>query len=216
MSPDREGLVCDALTCECLGPVAPGMPICMTDKLAALHGKRVAILATDGVERRELDEPREAINDAGGAVELLSLHKGMIDARDHDLQPAGTFRVDRPVAEAAIAEFDALIVPGGTVNADKLRADETAVSFVRDFVASGRPVGVICHGPWTLIEAGVVEGRTLTSYPSVWTDLRNAGANTVDQEVVVDGNLITSRSPDDLPAFCAAVVEAVAKAPATR
>jgi protease I len=188
----------------------------MTETLAALHGKRIAILATDGVERRELEEPQHAIDDAGGISELLSLHKGMIDARDHDLEPAGTFRVDRAVDGTDIAEFDALIIPGGTVNADKLRADAAAVAFVRDFVTSGRPVGVICHGPWTLIEAGVVDGRTLTSYASIRTDLRNAGANVVDEEVVIDDNLITSRSPDDLPAFCAAVVEAVAKVPTTR
>jgi protease I len=184
----------------------------MTNTSAVLHGKRIAILATDGVERRELEEPRDAIDQAGGETELLSLHSGMIFARDHDMEPAGNFRVDRPVAEAAVEEFDALVIPGGTVNADKLRGDKAAVAFVHDFVESGRPVGVICHGPWTLIEAGVVKGRTLTSYPTVRTDLRNAGANAVDQEVVVDGNLISSRSPDDLPAFCATIVEAFANA----
>lgn len=185
----------------------------MSEQPAALHDKKVAILATDGVERRELEEPREAVNDAGGAVELLSLHTGMIDARDHDLEPAGTFRVDRTVEDATVDEFDALIIPGGTVNADKLRADDTAVAFVRDFVGSGRPVAVICHAPWTLIEADVVEGRTLTSYPSLRTDLRNAGADVVDQEVAIDGNLISSRSPDDLQAFSAALIDAVAKLP---
>jgi protease I len=181
----------------------------MTEKV--LHGKRVAILATNGVERRELDEPRDAVRDAGADTELLSLEVGDIDARDHDLEPAGEFTVDRAVADAAVDEFDALLIPGGTVNADKLRLDESAVSFVRDFVQSGKPVGVICHGPWTLIEAGVVKGRTLTSYPSLRTDLRNAGANPVDEEVVVDGNLISSRSPDDLPAFCRTVVEEFAQ-----
>ncbi|MGV0743896.1 type 1 glutamine amidotransferase domain-containing protein [Mycolicibacterium sp. XJ870] len=178
-----------------------------------LDGRKIAILATDGVERRELAEPRDAITKAGGQAELLSLKSGSIDSRDHDLEPADTFDVDRPVADATIDEFDGLVIPGGTVNADKLRSDEAAVSFVRDFVNSGRPVGVICHGPWTLIEAGVASGRTLTSYPSLRTDLRNAGANVVDQELVVDGNLITSRSPDDLPAFCGAIVEAFAKQP---
>jgi protease I len=171
-----------------------------------LEGKRIAILATDGVERRELEEPVEAVLQAGGDTELLSLELGTIDARDHDLLPAGEFRVDREVGDAAVDEFDGLVIPGGTVNADKLRLDRSAVAFVHDFVESGKPVGVICHGPWTLIEAGVVEGRTLTSYPSLRTDLRNAGAHPVDEEVVVDGNLISSRSPDDLPAFCRAIV----------
>ncbi|OBF25384.1 type 1 glutamine amidotransferase domain-containing protein [Mycobacterium sp. ACS4331] len=177
----------------------------------SLRTKRIAILATDGVERRELEEPRTAVSDAGADVELLSLESGSIDARDHDLEPAGQFPVDREVGAATVDEFDGLIVPGGTVNADKLRLDEAAVSFVRDFVQSGKPVGVICHGPWTLVEAGVADGRTLTSYPSLRTDLRNAGATVVDKEVVIDGNLITSRTPDDLPAFCAAVVDALAR-----
>jgi protease I len=171
-----------------------------------LEGKRIAILATDGVERRELEEPRAAVHDAGGDTELLSLKAGQIDARNHDLEEAGTFRVDREVGEAKVAEFDALLIPGGTVNADKLRLDDAAVAFVREFVNSGKPVGVICHAPWTLVEAGVVKGMTLTSYPSLRTDLRNAGANTVDEEVAVDRNVISSRSPDDLPAFCKAVV----------
>jgi protease I len=171
-----------------------------------LTGKRVAMLAADGVERRELAEPQAAVQDAGGHAELLSLHDGSIVARDHDLVPAGEFSVDRLVAQAAVDEFDGLIVPGGTVNADKLRSDEAAVGFVRDFVGSGKPVAVICHGPWTLIEAGVVAGRTVTSYPSLRTDLRNAGADVVDEMVAVDGNLITSRSPADLPAFCAAFI----------
>jgi protease I len=171
-----------------------------------LEGKRIAILATDGVERRELEEPRAAVHEAGGETELLSLETGSIDARDHDLEPAGEFRVDRKVADAAVDEFDGLVIPGGTVNADKLRLDASAVAFVHDFVESGKPVGVICHGPWTLIEAGVAKGRTLTSYPSLRTDLRNAGAIAVDEEVAVDGNLISSRSPDDLPAFCLAIV----------
>lgn len=171
-----------------------------------LTGKRVAILATDGVERRELAQPREAVQNAGGQPEVLSLHDGAIVARDHDLEPAGEFEVDRLVAQAAVDEYDGLIVPGGTVNADKLRADAAAVGFVRDFVESGKPVAVICHGPWTLVEAGVVKGRTVTSYPSIRTDLRNAGAVVVDEAVAVDGNLITSRRPADLPAFCAAFI----------
>lgn len=176
-----------------------------------LHGKRIAILATDGVERRELEEPRAAVTEAGGDTRLLSLDTGSIDARNHDLEPAGEFDVDAVVSDADVADYDALLIPGGTVNADKLRLDSAAVAFVRDFVTSGRPVAVICHAPWTLIEAGVVEGRTLTSYPSLRTDLRNAGADAVDEEVVIDGNLISSRSPEDLEAFCAAVVAEFAK-----
>jgi protease I len=172
----------------------------------ALKGKRIAILATDGVERRELEEPRAAVHDAGGDTELLSLHEGSIDARNHDLEPAGEFDVDRLVGDAGVGEFDGLLIPGGTVNADKLRSDGSAVAFVRDFANSGKPMGVICHAPWTLVEAGVVDGMTLTSYPSLRTDLRNAGANVVDEEVVVDRNVVSSRSPDDLPAFCKAVV----------
>lgn len=177
-----------------------------------LTGKRIAILATNGVERRELEEPRGALRDAGGQTDLLSLKAGRISARDHDLDPAGEFDVDRVVGDAAVGEYDALVIPGGTVNADRLRLDRAAVDFVRDFVESGKPVGVICHGPWTLVEAGVVAGRTLTSYPSIRTDLRNAGANPVDEEVAIDGNLISSRSPDDLPAFCKAIVSQFANA----
>lgn len=179
-----------------------------------LQGRRIAILAADGVERVELEDPRVALQDAGGVTELLSLKPGEIQARNNDLESAGTFGVDRLVADASIEEYDALLLPGGTVNPDKLRIDDAAVSFVRDFINSGKPVAAICHGPWTLIEADAVEGRTLTSYPSVRTDLRNAGATVVDEEVVIDGNLITSRSPDDLPAFCSAIVDEFAQSKA--
>jgi protease I len=179
-----------------------------------LQGRRIAILATDGVERVELEAPREAVQDAGGETELLSLKAGEIQARKNDLESAGTFTVDRVVADASVNDYDALLLPGGTVNPDKLRIDDTAVAFVRDFVGSGKPVAAICHGPWTLVEAGVAEGRNLTSYPSLRTDLRNAGATVVDEEVVIDGNLISSRSPDDLPAFCSAIVEEFARSPA--
>lgn len=174
-----------------------------------LNGKRVAILAADGVERVELEEPRKALVDAGATVELLSLEDGDIEAKESDLNPAGSFTVDRLVSDANVSEYDALVLPGGTVNPDKLRIDPDAVAFVRDFVESGRPVAAICHGPWTLAEAGVLPGRTVTSYPSIRTDLRNAGATVVDEEVSIDGNLITSRNPDDVPAFCAALVKAV-------
>ena len=179
-----------------------------------LQGRTIAFLAADGVEKVELEQPRSAVEDAGGRVVLLSVKSGEIEARNHDLEPAGTFTVDRVVADADVAEFDGLVLPGGTVNPDKLRIDESAVAFVRDFVNSGKPVAAICHGPWTLVEADVVRGRTLTSYPSIRTDLRNAGATVVDQEVCVDGNLITSRSPDDLPAFCQAITDQVAATPA--
>lgn len=177
---------------------------------ADLQGKRVAILAADGVERVELEQPREALDRAGARTEVLSVDAGEIHARESDLDPAGTFSVDGLVAEAAVADYDALVLPGGTVNPDKLRVDRDAVAFVRDFVESGKPVAAICHGPWTLIEAGVATGRTLTSFPSIRTDLHNAGADVVDQDVVVDKNLITSRSPEDLSAFCDAIVSQLA------
>jgi protease I len=172
-----------------------------------LQGKKIAMLAADGVEKVELEKPRAGVLQAGGQVEILSLESGQIQARNHDLEPAGSFDVDRAVSEVSVDEFDGLVLPGGTVNPDKLRMDDSAVAFVRDFMNSGKPVAAICHGPLTLIEADVVSGRTLTSYPSIRTDLRNAGANVVDEEVVVDGNLITSRSPADLPAFCATIVK---------
>jgi protease I len=179
-----------------------------------LHGRRVAILATDGVERVELEQPRSALHDAGAQTDLLSLHGGEIQARNNDLDPAGTFGVDGLVADAAVDDYEALLLPGGTVNPDRLRMDRAAVGFVRDFVGSGKPVATICHGPWTLLEAGVVRGRTITSFPSLRTDLRNAGANVVDQEVARDGTIVTSRSPKDLPAFCSAIVELFAGTPA--
>ena len=169
-------------------------------------GERVAILAADGVERVELEQPREALERADAQTEVLSIHDGEIKARKNDLDEAGTFTVDGSVADASVGDYDALLLPGGTVNTDQLRVDKDAASFVRDFVESGKPVAATCHGPWTLIKAGVVGGRTLTYFPSIRTDLRNAGAEVVDQDVVVDGNLITSRSPDDLPAFCDTVV----------
>jgi len=180
----------------------------------SLQGKKVAILATDGVEKVEFETPRAQLTENGADVQLLSLKTGDIQARNHDLEPAGTIRVDQAVSEASVDDFDALVLPGGTVNPDKLRLDESAVAFVHDFVNSGKPVAAICHGPWTLVEAGVVAGRTVTSYPSIRTDLKNAGGNVVDEEVAVDGNLITSRSPDDLPAFCTKLVEKFAEDPA--
>jgi protease I len=176
-----------------------------------LQDRTIAILATDGVERVELEKPRQAVMDAGARVELLSIKEGEIRARNHDLDDAGTFRVDRLVSDASVDAYDALILPGGTVNPDKLRMNQDAVRFVRDFFTSGKPIGAICHGPWTLVEADVVSGRTMTSYPSLRTDLRNAGAQVVDQEVVIDEGLVTSRTPDDLPAFCQKIVEEFAE-----
>jgi len=185
------------------GPLTIGVP----NMAGKLDGKRVAILATDGVERVELDQPRTALTEAGASTTLLSIKDGDIQARDNDLEEAGTFSVDGLVSGASVSDYDALLLPGGTVNPDKLRLDNDAVGFVREFVSSGKPVAAICHGPLTMLEAGVLSGRTLTSFPSIRTDLRNAGANVVDEEVAIDGNLTTSRSPDDLEAFCKAIVE---------
>jgi protease I len=177
-----------------------------------LGGRKIAILAADGVERVELEQPRDAIVAAGGQAVVLSLQSGEIDARNHDLEPAGTVAVDAEVSSASAEDYDALVLPGGTVNPDKLRADSDAVAFVREFVESGKPVAAICHGPWTLAEADVIRGRKVTSYPSIRTDLRNAGADVVDEEVVLDRNLITSRSPRDLTAFCDALVDQLSAA----
>ena len=176
-----------------------------------LNGKRIAILATDGVEQVELTEPRDAVTAEGARTEIVSLAPGKLQAMNHDIEPADTFPVDRTAAEASADDYDALLLPGGTVNADKLRVDPDVQGFVRDLVQAGKPVGVICHGPWTLIDAEVAEGRTLTSYPSIWTDLRNAGATVVDEEVVTDRGLVSSRRPADLPAFCAKIVEEFAE-----
>jgi protease I len=171
-----------------------------------LDGKTVAFLATDGVEQVELTEPWKAVQDAGGTPELVSLEAGQVQAFNH-LDKADPFPVDRTAADADASRYDALVLPGGVANPDFLRADDDAVGFVRAFFDQGKPVAAICHGPWTLIDAGVVKGRTLTSWPSLETDLRNAGATWVDEEVHVDSGLVTSRKPDDLPAFCAKLVE---------
>jgi len=176
-----------------------------------LDGMRIAILATDGVERIELEQPRGALHGAGARTDLLSIHSGEIQARQFDLISAGTFPVDRLVSDASPGDFDGLLLPGGTVNPDTLRINEDAVGFVKAFTATGKPVAAICHGPWTLIEADVVRGHRMTSWPSLWTDLRHAGAEAVDQEVVRDGQFTTSRSPADLSAFCPAIVEQFAR-----
>jgi protease I len=176
-----------------------------------LQGKTIAILAADGVEQVELERPREAVADAGAKTVLLSLAAGEIQAVKGDIHPAGTFSVDKAVAGAAADDYDGLLLPGGVANPDNLRLDEDAIRFVQAFFNTGKPVGVICHGPWTLVEADVVRGRTLTSYPSIKTDIRNAGGTWVDEEVVTDEGLVSSRSPDDLPAFCAKIVEEFAE-----
>ncbi|HWC07808.1 MAG TPA: type 1 glutamine amidotransferase domain-containing protein [Solirubrobacterales bacterium] len=172
-----------------------------------LSGKKVAFLmANEGVEQVELTEPLEALRGCGAEVELLAPEAGEIQAFNH-LDKAHTFPVDRAVGEADPSAYDGLVLPGGVANPDILRTEEEALRFVRDFFASGKPVGAICHAPWTLIDAGVVEGRTLTSWPSLETDLRNAGAEWVDEEVHVDQGLVTSRKPDDLEAFVSKVLE---------
>jgi protease I len=165
-----------------------------------LKGKKVAILAADMFERVELEEPRKALEDAGAETEILSIHDGEIQGFDH-FDPATTVKVDKTVEEVSPDDYDALLIPGGVGNPDQLRGDENAVAFVRDFDAAGKPLAVICHGPWMLVESGVARGRTLTSWPTLETDIRNAGGEWVDKEVCVDGNLVTSRKPDDIPAF---------------
>jgi protease I len=172
----------------------------------SLKGKRVAIVAADMVERVELIEPRKALEEAGATTELISLKPGEIRTFNH-FDPAESERVDKPVQDADASDYDALLMPGGVGNPDQLRGDENMVAFVREFFEHGKPVAAICHAPWVLIDAGVVKGRTLTSWPTVGADLRNAGANWVDKEVVVDSGLVTSRKPDDIPAFNKKMVE---------
>lgn len=174
-----------------------------------LQGKRIAFLATDGVEQSELTGPWTAIGKAGGQPELVSLKMGAIQAMQHD-KPADLFEVDRPIQEVSAEEYDGLVLPGGVANPDTLRMDDRAVDFVRDFFKQGKPVAAICHGPWLLVEADVVEGRQLTSYSSIKTDVKNAGGIWIDEQVV-DNGLVTSRNPDDLPAFCAKAVEEFAE-----
>ncbi|MQA16903.1 MAG: DJ-1/PfpI/YhbO family deglycase/protease [Pseudonocardiaceae bacterium] len=177
----------------------------------ALHGRRVAFLvAPEGTEQIELTQPWRAVQEAGGTPELVSVNPGTVQAFDH-LDRADTFTVDTVVGAARVEDYDGLVLPGGVANPDILRTVPDAVRFVREFVATGRPVAAICHAPWTLIEADVVRGRRMTSFPSLQTDLRNAGADWTDEQVVVDQGLVTSRKPDDLPAFCAKLVEEIAE-----
>jgi protease I len=166
-----------------------------------LNGKTIAFLvASEGIEQVELTEPWQAVEKAGGTPKLLAPESGSVQAFNH-LDKGDTFDVDQTVADADVASYDGLMLPGGVANPDALRTDEQAVGFVRSFIESGKPVAAICHAPWTLVEADVVRGRRLTSWPSLQTDIRNAGGDWVDEEVVVDGNLVTSRKPDDIPAF---------------
>jgi protease I len=171
-----------------------------------LEGKTIAILATDGFEQSELAEPKKALEKAGAKVHVVAPHGGEIKGWNHT-DWGKSAKVDKELNEVSFDDYDALVLPGGVMNPDRLRTDIRAVAFVKKFFEAGRPVAAICHGPWTLIEADVVKGRKLTSWPSLKTDLRNAGADWVDEQVVVDGNLTTSRKPDDIPAFNQAVIE---------
>jgi protease I len=175
-----------------------------------LQGKKVAVLATDGFEQVELQKPVEALREAGAQVEVVSPHGGQIQGWNH-LDKGDMVRVDRELAQASPQDYDALVLPGGVINPDQLRITPKAIDFIRAFVESDKPIAAICHGPWTLINAEGVAGRTMTSWPSLEVDLRNARAKWVDQEVVVDRGLVTSRKPDDLPAFCAKMIEEFAE-----
>jgi protease I len=176
-----------------------------------LDNKRIAFLFTEGVEQVELTEPLEAIRNAGADVDLVSTEQGQVQMFNH-LDKGDTIEADHAAADVDASDYDALVVPGGVANPDQLRTDEDAVRFVRDFFEQDKPVGIICHGPWMLVEADVARGRTVTSWPSVRTDLENAGATWVDEEVHVDNGLVTSRKPDDLPAFCSKLVEEFSRA----
>lgn len=176
---------------------------------ANLKGKKVAFLATDGVEQVELTDPRKALDQAGATTHLVSPKDGEIKAWKFK-EWGDSFKVDRSLDQVKASDYDALILPGGVINPDHLRQEPKAVGFVKEFAQSSKPVAAICHGPWTLIEAGVVNGRRMTSWPSLKTDLKNAGANWVDEQVIQDGNFITSRKPEDIPAFSKKIIEEIA------
>jgi protease I len=171
-----------------------------------LQGKKIAFIATDMVEEVELTKPWQAVKEAGGEPELISMETGEIQAFNH-YDKSNTYKVDKDFSSARVGDYDGLVIPGGVGNPDTMRMDDDAVEFVRSFFEAGKPVAVICHGPWMLVEADVVRGRKVTSWPSLETDIRNAGGSWVDEEVVVDQGLVTSRKPDDLKAFCKKMVE---------
>jgi protease I len=177
-----------------------------------LQGKKVAILAADMFERVELEEPRKALDRAGAETEIVSIHDGKIKGFDH-FDPAKEIEVDKTVEEVSVDDYDALLIPGGVGNPDQLRGDENAVNLVRGFAQARKPIAVICHGPWMLVESGVVRGRRVTSWPTLQTDIRNAGGNWVDEQVVVDDGVVTSRKPDDIPAFNEKMIELFSEAP---
>jgi protease I len=177
-----------------------------------LQGRKVAILlAPVGTEQVEFTEPKKAVEDAGAQVDVVGIQTGEAQTMNSDVNPGETFTVEKTFSDVSPDDYDALIVPGGTVGSDNLRGSEEAVNFVHGFFEQQKPVGVICHGPWTLVEADVVRGRTLTSFPTLQTDIRNAGGEWVDEEVVTDQGLVTSRNPDDLPAFCSKLVEEISE-----
>jgi protease I len=177
--------------------------------MPAITDAKVLILATDGFEESELMKPREALMDAGATVKLASIRTDPIQGMEGDVTPASTITPDMVLADVKADEYDALVIPGGTTNPDKMRLEADALRIVRDFFSAGKTVAAICHGPWLLAEADVIDGRTVTSWPSIRTDLKNAGAKVVDKEVQVDGRLITSRKPDDLPAFTDALIKTI-------
>ena len=181
------------------------------ERHCAAAGNQRRSTTGDGVEDVEYQRPKEAVEAAGAKTVLLSLEDGEIQAMEQDVNPTRKLPVDKVVGAARVDDYDGLVLPGGTTNPDHLRQDADVIHFVQEFFKTGKPVGVICHGPWTLVEADLVRGRTLTSYPSIRTDIRNAGGNVVDEEVVVDQGLVSSRNPDDLPAFCAKIVEEFAE-----
>ncbi|PZQ59116.1 MAG: protease [Phenylobacterium zucineum] len=177
---------------------------------AQLTGKTIAILATDGFEQVELTEPMAALKAAGAEVHVIAPKRGSIQGFEHH-DKGDSVAVDRELSQVNAGDYDGLVLPGGVINPDALRLEDAAIDFIRDFVRAETPIAAICHGPWTLIDAGAVDGRKVTSWPSLKTDLRNAGAEWVDAEVVVDAGLVTSRKPDDLPAFCAKMIESFAE-----
>ncbi|MFE9657438.1 type 1 glutamine amidotransferase domain-containing protein [Micromonospora sp. NPDC006431] len=183
----------------------------MANAQQPLRGKRVAFLAADGVEEIEYTQSRAAAEQAGAEAQLISIKSGEIQSMNRDINPANRYRVDRTVGQADPADYDALVLPGGAVNPDRLRMNQAAMNFVKAFFQQNKPVAAICHGPWSLVETGMVKGRTVTSFPSLHTDIVNAGGNWVDQQVQVDNGLVTSRAPGDLPAFCDKMVEEFAE-----